>query len=427
MEQGLEALVAGFRQRLIADQAIVTAGQARMVDTIAACAEAGAFSADGATDLTSWVMATLNVPYPQASDLVGLARRLKDLPELAKSFAQGNIPIEAAGAAAKLATPETDAFFTEVAESTPAKELVRAVKHKESLEAQQADPAPRPMLHWSPTADGWYRITGFLPPDAGATLVAALKRAEDRTDGPNPETGSWDPAETKAANALIELAETALGNDRDKERATVNVHVDIRALVTGEGSGELAAGGVITAETVRKLACARKVRWIIRDEHGLVGVGSSDHDLPASLLTYVKARDGGCRFPGCGRSRHLHAHHIIHWANGGPTNVANMTLLCNRHHALVHEGGWSIEGSPEPGPGVGDTLRFLRPDGSVFVPHPLVAAVPSAGEEQIPPVRSAGEDPPPPVRSAGEDPPPPVRSAGDGPAPPDVGSAERLL
>ncbi|MGH2719116.1 MAG: HNH endonuclease signature motif containing protein, partial [Actinomycetota bacterium] len=69
-----------------------------------------------------------------------------------------------------------------------------------------------------------------------------------------------------------------------------------------------------------------------------------------------------------------HAHHIVHWANGGPTNAVNMVMLCNQHHSLVHEGGWSIDGSPEPGPWVGDTLSFVRPDGAVFVPHPMVAA-----------------------------------------------------
>ncbi|MGI9182061.1 MAG: HNH endonuclease signature motif containing protein [Longimicrobiaceae bacterium] len=52
-------------------------------------------------------------------------------------------------------------------------------------------------------------------------------------------------------------------------------------------------------------------------------------------------RDGGCRFPGCGR-RFTDAHHVQHWANGGETSLGNCLLLCGHHHRLVHEGGWTV-------------------------------------------------------------------------------------
>ncbi|WP_462417973.1 HNH endonuclease signature motif containing protein [Kytococcus sp. Marseille-QA3725] len=31
-----------------------------------------------------------------------------------------------------------------------------------------------------------------------------------------------------------------------------------------------------------------------------------------------------------------HAHHIRHWADGGATDLANLALLCQRHHTVVH-------------------------------------------------------------------------------------------
>lgn len=55
----------------------------------------------------------------------------------------------------------------------------------------------------------------------------------------------------------------------------------------------------------------------------------------------LQARDRGCRFPGCG-SRFTDAHHIVHWADGGATELRNLVLLCLRHHRAVHEGGMQI-------------------------------------------------------------------------------------
>jgi HNH endonuclease len=55
------------------------------------------------------------------------------------------------------------------------------------------------------------------------------------------------------------------------------------------------------------------------------------------------ARDKGCRFPGCGRTRYVEAHHCLHWSSGGETSLANTMLLCSKHHTLHHEGGFTIE------------------------------------------------------------------------------------
>jgi hypothetical protein len=54
-------------------------------------------------------------------------------------------------------------------------------------------------------------------------------------------------------------------------------------------------------------------------------------------------RDKGCAFPGCGRPpRWCHAHHMIHWADGGKTSVENSALVCPHHHRLVHHDGWTV-------------------------------------------------------------------------------------
>jgi hypothetical protein len=68
--------------------------------------------------------------------------------------------------------------------------------------------------------------------------------------------------------------------------------------------------------------------------------------VPSAMRRALEVRDGGCRFPGCNNRRWVDAHHIRHWAAGGETKLENLILLCRRHHRLLHEGGYTVEGSP---------------------------------------------------------------------------------
>ena len=35
------------------------------------------------------------------------------------------------------------------------------------------------------------------------------------------------------------------------------------------------------------------------------------------------------------------AHHLVHWADDGPTDLSNAALLCERHHTVVHTGRYA--------------------------------------------------------------------------------------
>ena len=61
----------------------------------------------------------------------------------------------------------------------------------------------------------------------------------------------------------------------------------------------------------------------------------------------LKARDGGCRFPGCTSHKFCDGHHIKHWSDGGETSLDNLVLLCRYHHRLVHEGGFDCKRSKD--------------------------------------------------------------------------------
>jgi hypothetical protein len=79
--------------------------------------------------------------------------------------------------------------------------------------------------------------------------------------------------------------------------------------------------------------------------------------VPNGIKRALAARDRHCTWPGCDHGRFLEAHHVHHWADGGETSLANLTLLCSTHHTLIHEGGFSVQRRRD------GTCYFARPDG----------------------------------------------------------------
>jgi len=74
-----------------------------------------------------------------------------------------------------------------------------------------------------------------------------------------------------------------------------------------------------------------------------VGLGREARVVNRRLRRLLMRRDGGmCRFPGCGMRRGLHAHHVVHWADGGETEMENLVMVCGFHHRSLHEGGWNV-------------------------------------------------------------------------------------
>ena len=116
--------------------------------------------------------------------------------------------------------------------------------------------------------------------------------------------------------------------------------------------------------SVKRICCDSHAVVLTEDELGEpLSIGRKTRLIPKAIERALHARDHGCcRFPGCGNRRYLHSHHVEHWSNGGETGLANLMLLCTKHHTLVHEGGFRIEQDFR------NHWYFLRPDG-IAVPE----------------------------------------------------------
>ncbi len=179
------------------------------------------------------------------------------------------------------------------------------------------------------------------------------------------------------ADALALLAETALHYGIDPgapgEPYQVVVHVDAPALADPDQPGQsvLEGGEHVSPETSRRLACDASRVVMLHDEDGrVVEIGARTRTIPPALRRALQHRDHGCRFPGCAVS-FGEGHHVHHWAQGGPTTLSNLTLLCRQHHRAVHEEGYQVDRQPD------GALRFRRPDGRPLPEVPPPAAVPA--------------------------------------------------
>jgi 5-methylcytosine-specific restriction endonuclease McrA len=334
----------------------------------------------GFPSCAAWLGWRVGLDLGAARERVRVARALEGLPLLAQALANGELSYAKVRALTRVATPETEARLLAVGRAGTASHVERIVRgwRRVDRQAEARETAKRHAgraLHVYPDGDGMLVLHGRLEPEVGALLMQALAAAREtlyqqaRAEGtPPPADPSGDPPTPaqQQADALALLAETALHHGLDPgapaEHYQVVVHVDAATLAEPERQGQsvLEDGAHVSAETSQRLSCDATRTLMRHDEAGrIMEVSARTRTIPPAIRRALRHRDHGCRFPGCG-VRFAEGHHIHHWAQGGPTTLSNLALLCRRHHRAVHEEGYEVARGPD------GTLRFRRPDGSAL-------------------------------------------------------------
>jgi hypothetical protein len=192
-------------------------------------------------------------------------------------------------------------------------------------------------------------------PHLTLTVSAETLRGKVGADALNADAFS---AETLHANALGAVAHgaDALSSDTRSASTLATDTQDAAAQQSGSSAAaELGGVGPIHPETARRIACDAvrtlvtvaapdaETAWMTIAPVVPLSVGRAARTIPAHIRTALVLRDQGCRFPGCDRPpAWTDGHHIIHWANGGSTELENLVSLCRMHHRRVHEEGWRI-------------------------------------------------------------------------------------
>ena len=355
----------------------INAGMCRWLELVAEFDRREGWGSWNCRSCAEWVAWRCALDSRSAREHVRVARRLAEVPRIHAAFARGELSYSKVRALTRVADGDCEEELMELAHHATASQLERIVRGLRRMNTEDAREAleNRYFSTWW-EADGSLSISGNLPAEEGAALVAALDAmhdliraragsAEPRADGPGDAEvrGSAEPQEPVAAthaDALVAMADAAVSGDSGRmtggDRHQVIVRIDVATLAGEDGSRvdagsrvcRTADGSAIAPETARRLACDCSLIPVVTGADGdVLDVGRKKRKVPPSLRRAVEVRDETCTFPGCEHRRFIEDHHIRHWAHGGETTKENITQLCHWHHRLLHEGGYSVERLPD--------------------------------------------------------------------------------
>jgi hypothetical protein len=332
--------------------------QAELVHTIAEFDTTQGYELDEHRSTQAWLRYQLRIHPREASQLVAMARQLRQLPAVDEAFTEGEISQPHVAVITRTArqvgvehvTESEDVLVAVARHYDPEKLRIAAQRLRYCVDPDGAGrdavkAYEKRELSVAPTIWGMVAIHGLLDPRSGATVLAAL-------DALTPPPREDDPrtAGQRRADALTEVCSRALDSGTlpqvNGEKPHLLVTVSYESLV-GRLAAEpahLAWTGPISATDARLLACDCAVIPAVLDSAGdVLDIGCKSRIWPIAIRRAIELRDRTCRHVDCAApAEHCDIHHQVHWADGGPTTYDNGILACRNHHTQIHKYGATI-------------------------------------------------------------------------------------
>ncbi len=338
----------------------IYAAEARLLSLIRQFDQNEYWAGQGLCSCAHWLNFKCGIGMNAAREKVRVAHALAGLPKINEAMASGKMSYSKVRAITRIADETNEDYLLMIAEHGTAhhvEKLVskfRTAKGLQDVEIANEQYNNREVTHFY-DHDGCLVIRARLPAEQGALIVKALEMAMDNDFAETEvltENDEPTPIAARRADALAEVAETYMNNNESSgstaDRYQVVVHVGVDSEAERECVSHIEDGPGVTAVTSRRIACDCTVVAIKEDENGEpLSIGRRSRTIPPPMRRALRARDKGCRFPGCTNTRFVDGHHIEHWADGGETSLDNLVLLCRHHHHLVHEGGFVCEKSAD--------------------------------------------------------------------------------
>ena len=221
-------------------------------------------------------------------------------------------------------------------------ELLRAVVHAGARPHKTVDGELDPRPREKRQADAL--TTALTIAATGWDTAAPGTAAAGSTEGEAVGDGSSRVRTTATAGSASTAAGSGGRVPGYGAKATITVTIDWQDLkaATADAIGDVVYGDGLSAAVVRRMACdARVVPLVLGSNSEPLDVGRSERLVTRAMRRALNARDRGCVVCGAPPIQ-CDAHHLVSWIDGGETKIANLALLCRRHHIDVHGGDWTI-------------------------------------------------------------------------------------
>ncbi|OUC76392.1 HNH endonuclease signature motif containing protein [Gordonia lacunae] len=191
------------------------------------------------------------------------------------------------------------------------------------------------------TDDGRVDIRADVTQVVGEKFLSMI----DERSCPRPEPdGAADrrTAEQRRADAFELILDQAALGARIDSVGSPRTQLVVTIPAAGTDPAHLPWTGSVSRATAKQVSCDGSLTEIVLDGEGVpLQMGQTHRLFPSHLRKAVIVRDGCCIKCGAPPS-HTQVHHIAHWADGGPTDLDNGCLLCQRCHTQVHHHGWDV-------------------------------------------------------------------------------------
>jgi hypothetical protein len=227
----------------------------------------------------------------------------------------------------------------------------------DELEAQRARANVK---RWVDKTTGMHHSHLELDPISDAKLWTAIDRhlrTARQADG-NART----PWQRLQVDALVSAVSSAPAGEKVIE---LSVLVDLETITHGWHDHSLCEtedGVPLPVDTVRRMCCDAEILPVVLGGEGeVLDVGRSRRTVNRAQRRALRSMHRTCAHPDCTVPfSACPIHHVRWWfRDRGPTDIDNLIPLCERHHHLVHEGGWTLTMNPDR------VVTWTRPDGTV--------------------------------------------------------------
>ena len=214
---------------------------------------------------------------------------------------------------------------------------------------------------WTDKDTGMRHTHLELDPVSDATLWAAIDahRRRLRADAGNGRL-AWERLQVDSVIGAVSSGSNGIV-------VQLNVLIDLATLQSGlhaRSICELVDGTPLPVSVVRHMACEADIIPIVLDGKGLaLDVGRAARLATPAQRDALRAMHRTCIGPTCSVGfEDSQIHHVLPWDDDemGPTDLQNLAPLCNEHHHMVHEGGWTLTLTPDR------IATWTRPDGTVY-------------------------------------------------------------